>query len=67
MDIELTHNLAAVGLDGFNADVELLSDLFGGIALGHKLKDLAFPVTDGLLACEIRLCEAMNIIINDDA
>jgi hypothetical protein len=41
MNPEPFHQLRAVGLDGLDAQVEVLRDLFGRSALGDQLQDLA--------------------------
>src|SRR5687768_16102979 len=41
VDLELVHDLGAVGLDGLDAHVQPRGDLLGGLALGHELEHLA--------------------------
>ena len=43
MDIELLHDVLAVGLDGFDTHVQTRRDLLRAMTLGDELKDLALP------------------------
>ncbi len=42
VDMELKHQVAAMGFDGFDADVEVAGDFLGGFAIGNELEMLAF-------------------------
>jgi hypothetical protein len=59
VDIELIHNLFAVGFHSLDTDTNFIGDLFGGATLGHELKDFSLARTEhgedriGLLGIEI--------------
>jgi hypothetical protein len=43
MQVELFHELSAVGFNGFYADIEVGGDLFCGPPFGNELQYLSFP------------------------
>ena len=41
VDVQLFHDALAVGVDGFDAQVESHGNIFGGMAFGDELKHLS--------------------------
>src|SRR5437899_4075217 len=63
VDVEPVHDLAAVRLDGLDGEVEPLSDLLAGEALGHELKDL--PLPRGEEVEHARLAHPPQVFVHD--
>ena len=47
MEIELTHQIGTMGLDGLNTQTQDISNLFAAPAFGHQIENVAFAVGQG--------------------
>ena len=65
-DVEAFHDVGAMGFDGFDADVELLGDFFGGTAVADQLEDFFLSSCQGrFLARSIVLADVIGQMMGD--